>query len=603
MLNDPISSLPGIAKQRSYFFAKMGVVKNRDLLFFLPFKHLKTFDYFLEGEILIKIKIVQKLKLSSRFFKIFAVKNEQKICINCFNIKFFNIFQIGQEYLIYGTVYLKDGCFNIDSPSIMNAFGEVVPIYKCGSNFLIRKLVDPLIQSLDDHELIHKDYTLRKIFQNLHDGIDYKEALIALKYLEASFLVFLFKKAKNQCLLDVSLKAVLSSFPYALSDEQNMVCSKIECSLKSGIPLKYFVYGEVGAGKTIVSIVAALMVINAGYNVVFLAPTVTLAYQHYYELLKVIPEYESEILLLTSLSKKKKQLKEDIIKKKYRVIVGTHALMFLEEIPKLGLIIIDEIHKFGVLQKSKLLSKAELNNVLMLTATPIPRSLYMILNHLMSYDTLPSFKPKNTKTIWIKTANIESLISKLQNKKVYWVLPNIEESDKNQGIENRRNFLSDLGLITLMLHGKMKDAEKLSMIDAFKAMSSGVLVATTIIEIGINIPDADIIVIENAECFGLSQLHQLRGRVGRLGQESYCILLSEFETKKIRYMKQYASGFDISNKDLELRGGGKLTGFLQHGCDSFYFLDENDTDIFDDVVKNPKVFEGFNIFSECDIFC
>lgn len=603
MFNESIISLYGIGKQRNYFFNKLDIFTKRDLLFFLPFQYLKISEELKEGYIAIQVIVSKKSKFSNKFFRIIVLFNETEINLNFFNIKFFNIFYKNQTYYICGELYKKDDKYYMDTPNILNSPSRIIPMYKGVSSYLFSNIIMPLIDKLDNAEIIYKDYTVKKIFFNLHNGMDVNNSLYALKYLEASFLFDVFSKDNEDNSIRVLMSESLKNLPYELSSNQYNLCQKIEKKLKDKSSMKYFVYGEVGAGKTIVSILAMLMVVEAGYTVVLLVPTITLAHQHYEEIIKVVPNLSEQILLLTGLSKSKKKLKENIANDEYKIIVGTHALMYLTELPNVGLIIIDEIHKFGVLQRSKLVGHAKKKNVLMLTATPIPRSLSIMVSNLMEYDMLPSFKEKKIQTIWVNKSNMYDLLEKFRDKKVYWVMPNILENEKNEGIEVRVKEFSEVLKNVFMLHGKMKGKEKLDVIEKFKEEKIAILVATTIIEIGINIPDADIVVIENAENFGLSQLHQLRGRVGRMGQESYCILVSEHKTKKIDYMKKYDNGFEISQKDMELRGSGKITGYLQHGCTSFYFLKEDDGDILEEAIKDKKTFKAFNLFSNQDIGC
>ncbi|WP_342261995.1 DEAD/DEAH box helicase [Alphaproteobacteria bacterium endosymbiont of Tiliacea citrago] len=608
MLNEKIESLSGIGKQRSFFLNKLNLHNKRDVLFYLPNNYLSIQNEFKEGLVAIRCMLQKKIKINSKIYKIFfKILSDQDyiLCVNFFNIKFFNIFKNNQTYVLYGEIKKKDNQYQMDNPSIFNVSNEIIPIYKGLSSYFFNKLVFQIIEKLEDEEIIYNNLTLKKIFTNLHKGIEVSNSLLAIKYLEASFLNKTFNNSNNSKKNEskIFLSEVLATFKYKLSISQLNVCKKIEEKLNNEKPLKHFIYGEVGAGKTIVSIISMMMIIQAGYNAVLLAPTLSLANQHYEDIINLYPDLKNEILLLTSTIKKRKQKTEELKNGKYKIIIGTHALIFLDEIPNLGLIVIDEIHKFGVLQRGKLLEKATKKNILMLTATPIPRSLSMMLSKFMDYDTLESFRKKITQTIWIKEEDLYLIVEKLKIKKAYWVMPNIEENEKNKGIEARKTYLEEKIPNIYMLHGKMKDNEKIETINKFKEEKEGVLIATTIVEVGINIPDADLIIIENAENFGLSQLHQLRGRVGRSGQESCCILISKFKTKKIKYMQMYDNGHDISQKDLEIRGSGKITGYIQHGCNSFYFLTEEDIEILNKAIKEDKKFKAFEIFATVDINC
>lgn len=604
MFNENLMSLPKIGKQRLLYFNRLGIHTKRDLLFLLPNKYMVISTELREGELAIKVKIKKKLMFSKKFFRIIGLFGDIEINLNFYNVRFFNIFYINQFYYIYGKLYCRDNQYYIDSPSLLNNPGAIVPMYKGVPSYLFSNIIFSLIDTLDDSEIICEGYTLKKIFLNLHTGVDVKNSMKALKYLEASFLLYLFDKDYEDHSVNVSLASSITDVSYNLSASQLELCEKIEQKLKEKKALKYFVYGEVGSGKTIISITSMLMVVKAGYTVVLLAPTITLAYQHYLEILKTMPAMRDQIVLFTSACKKQKQVKKNIENNVYRIIIGTHSLLFLERIPNLALVIIDEIHKFGVLQRSNLVNHAIRKNILMLTATPIPRSLSMMISRIMEYYELPSFKDKKIQTIWVKEDKLDAVLQKFSQKKLYWILPNIEPTESRFGLERRfQKLSSEFSGKVYMLHGKMKDSEKIENIEKFKNSKTAVLVATTIVEIGINVPDADVIVIENADSFGLSQLHQLRGRVGRMGQQSFCILSSKTKSKKIQYMRDYSSGFDISQKDLELRGGGKITGVMQHGVGSFYFLTEDDDDIFELALQDKKRFKAFEIFASRDISC
>lgn len=590
-LINKIETIPKIGPKRKYIFNKLGIITIKDLLLYFPEKYLNISNKLKEGEILFKAKVIRKVKCTSKLYKVYVFFSENIIELRLYNIKLYNIFFIDKFYYIYGDLY--DNV--IKSPKIFNNNQKNFVVYKNLPSYFISNIINEILENLEDITKIYKDKTLKKILKNIHNGIDLKESFYALKYLEAHFFIDLFKKKEKIEPIHIDVQEILSKFPYELSQSQKSIVLNIAKKLSSDEVMNYFIYGEVGSGKTLICILSALMIINAGYIAVLVVPTVSLAYQHYEEIIKVLNK--EEVILYTSLTKSKEKTKQFIINHRYKFIISTHAIFYMSDIPNIGLVIIDEMHKFGVLQRANILNRALRKNLLMLTATPIPRSLGILLSKLMDYGKLPSYKERQIETFWLHNNKLNSIIDKIKDKKVYWVLPYIEDTKEIIGAKTRFEFLKKHLNNVILLHGKMKDDEKLIAIENFKNLENAVLVATIIIEIGINVPDANLIIIESAERFGLSQLHQLRGRVGRKGQKAYCILISEYQTKKIKYMKKYDNGFDISEKDLELRKVGMFTGIIQHGCDAFQFLTENDQLIIDEAQKNPKNFQEFILFN------
>ncbi len=349
--------------------------------------------------------------------------------------------------------------------------------------------------------------------------------------------------------------------------------------------------GDVGSGKTIVSMIAAVNCINAGYQTSFMVPTEILAKQHFSFSKKYLPK-NIKIEMLTGKTKyaDRKKILEDLKLGKIDFLIGTHALFQKKvEYNKLGLIIIDEQHKFGVRQRKELSEKGGNNcDVLVMSATPIPRTMMMTVYGDMDL-TLIKEKPKNRKKI-VTYSKLEDKISEIirfvkkeisYKNQIFWVCPLIEESKKveQQSVVNKFEYLEKyfknrIGLI----HGSLDKDERNKILNNFLDRKLDILVSTTVIEVGIDFPNANVIVIENADKYGLSQLHQLRGRVGRGSKESYCILmfkssLSENAKKRINILKSSDDGFVISEEDMKLRGYGDLLGFKQSGIKNFRLAD------------------------------
>lgn len=410
------------------------------------------------------------------------------------------------------------------------------------------------------------------------------------------------------------LKSIIPNFEF--TNAQRRVINELFKDMLSPKPMSRLLIGDVGSGKTIVAISCALLAIENGYQVAFMAPTEILVEQHYYNILQYTKNlFDSErgkkvnvcTLLGRTRPKRKNEILDKIASGEIDIVIGTHTL--IEEKVKfknLSLIIIDEQHRFGVLQRKKLYQKSILPDMLLMTATPIPRSLAMTLYgelDISIIDELPyGRKPIKTFFYEIGKYDYKLVLERLaNNEKVYIVYPIIEESKLElKTLVDEFHKLSSSVFKNYkcgLLHGKMKSQQKEEAIRKFKEGDYQVLFCTTIIEVGIDIPDATVIVINHAERFGLSQLHQLRGRVGRSEKQSYCILLGELSTedskKRIEAILSTNDGFKISNEDLLIRGPGKIFGTLQHG--------KSEID-FSEILNYPELLSTARRYAEQIIF-
>ena len=426
-------------------------------------------------------------------------------------------------------------------------------------NFLNRLIFDEIISTFLINSKVRK--AIKKI-KKINKNFDNKE----------------FEKIKNR-------------IDFELTTDQLNAIDQINKDLKSNQKMFRLLQGDVGSGKTIVSLVTSINVIKSGFQVCLMAPTEILAKQHY-NLANNLFDKDINIKLLTSKTeyKDRKRILKDLSNNQINMIIGTHSL-FQEKIKynKLGLIIIDEQHKFGVKQRKRLSDKGGKNcDVLVMSATPIPRTMIMTVFGDMDTSIIKN-KPKNRKEIKTyskletKTHEVIEFVKKQINQKnqVFWVCPLIEESkkvDHQSSVKRYENlkkiFKNKVGL----LHGALDKDEKNNILHKFLNKKIDILVSTTVIEVGIDFPNANIIIIENANKFGLSQLHQLRGRVGRGYKQSYCILmfksnLSKNAKKRINILKETNDGFKISEEDMKLRGYGDLLGFKQSGLQSFRLAD------------------------------
>ena len=406
-------------------------------------------------------------------------------------------------------------------------------------------------------------------------------------------------KKKNKVINLNKQNSIINKLDFSLTDDQQKSLNEINKDLSSANKMFRLLQGDVGSGKTIVSLLAAINSINSGFQVAFMAPTEILARQHFNLAKKLFPK-NINIALISGKSeyKVKKEILQRLENNKIDIIFGTHAIFQKKVIfKKLGLIIIDEQHKFGVNQRKKLSDKGGSNcDVLLMTATPIPRTLTMTIYGDMDISIIRE-KPKNRKPIKtyskleVKIEDVLKFIKKEINlgNQIFWVCPLIEESkklDHSSAVKKYEYLESKFPNQVCLLHGKTDVDEKNEILNNFLNNKFKILVSTTIIEVGIDFPNANTIIIENANKFGLSQLHQLRGRVGRGDKDSTCILmfksnLSENAKKRIKILKDTNDGFLISEEDMKLRGFGDILGFKQSGVKNFKLADPiQNSDLF-----------------------
>lgn len=383
------------------------------------------------------------------------------------------------------------------------------------------------------------------------------------------------------------IETFIRSLPYSLTNDQYNAIIDIKNDIEKDYPMNRLIQGDVGCGKSIVAYISALMQIKCGYQACIMVPTELLANQQYNALKKLFSSYGLTIELLTSSVKKKD--KDDILYRlqnnRVNIIVGTHAL--IEErvqFYKLGIAIIDEQHRFGVIQRSKLISKFKNVDCLYLTATPIPRTLGLTSFGDLDITSIYTM-PKNREPVITKYCSYEKIDKlcniiyehALKNEQIYIVAPLVEENDEIDAIDiNKAYEMFSQKLPTLsigLVHGKMKPNEKNLIMNDFKNKKYNILLATTVIEVGVDVKDATIMVVLDAQRYGLAQLHQLRGRVGRGNLKSCCYLMSDFKNERISILESISNGFDISVEDFKLRGPGDYLGNTQSGYNQLTYAD------------------------------
>ena len=620
-----ISTLKGVGPKATEKLNRCGIFNILDILLYFP----RDYD-FIEGNVEFEtIDGEEKLILlceAKTFKRDVRTKNgkllttidfqygKHKVTAKWFNQPYVkNNFQKGSQYNLMGKFKRVGNMLEIVGPVVACGeaiSNEIVPKYPLKgdiSNKLFEKLINTILAQmnikenlpqdiLDKYKLVSLDSAIRSIhFPENKDMLE--KAKTRLKFqelftysLKLLLLKYQLKKNSNGIKFEWvdELKVFKESLPFPLTNAQTKVVRDILRDQKSQCPMNRLIQGDVGSGKTIVALIAIFNVIKNNYQSVLMAPTEILATQHYEEAKKVYSQFNIEIELLTGGTsiKEKKRIKERIRGNEPILVIGTHAL-FQEDVEfgRLGLIITDEQHRFGVEQRSRLMNKGNKADCIVMTATPIPRTLalylYSDLDVSVIYELPPGRKKIDTRYYEDSKRDMAYELAYDEIKKgrqVYIVCPLIEEDEKEQlnSVETLYEKLTSTifkNLRVEILHGKMKGNEKDDIIKRFKNHESDVLISTTVIEVGVNVPNASVMIVENAERFGLAQLHQLRGRVGRGQYESYCVLIAKAKSnitkKRMMIMTESSNGFLISEQDLKLRGAGEMFGRKQSGDAGF----------------------------------
>lgn len=620
-----IQYVKGIGPKRAYKLNKLGIFTLKDLLYYFPRQYedrnnLKKIAQ-LQNEDKATIKAVilgitnSNPKKGMTLTKV-DIKDETGYAkLVFFNQPYIsNAFKSGDTILVFGKVKKEFKNIELSSCEIEHLSNapkntcKIMPIYPLTFGVTNKEIMSIIKSVLSNKELVIKEYLPKTIIdkyklcsidyaiKNIHAPSSKENFKIALyRIIFEEFLIlqlglFMFKNGVTEVEgikfeENDKLKDIIDSLPFKLTKAQNRALNEIIEDMQSSKVMNRLVQGDVGSGKTVVALLALANCVLNGYQGALMAPTEILAEQHYISLTETLKEFGMNVeLLVGSLTKKQKEkVLERVKNKEIDILIGTHALIEDKvEFNNLGIVITDEQHRFGVRQRGKLSDKGNNPDVLVMTATPIPRTLALILYGDLDISIIDELPPgrQPIDTIAVSKDKRDRAYNNLvraeveKGRQVYIVCPLVEESESIEAKaavelveELKQEYFSDLKVG--LLHGKMKASEKDNIMKSFKNKELDILVSTTVIEVGVNVPNATLMIIENAERFGLAQLHQLRGRVGRGKHKSYCILIyaskSEVCRQRMSIMEETNDGFKISEKDLEIRGPGEFFGTRQHG--------------------------------------
>ena len=632
---NPVSKVKGIGPKIKKLFNEKKIDTNIDLIFNFPYG-------LIDRTHCPKLNNLEIGKISTIFVKVrkhnFPRIRRLPNTVQCFdetgeiNIVFFNsrenyikeILPINSEVIISGKVNFYKNKYQITNPDYVTSINneekvtKIMPTYaslKGISNKTINKIYENIIKEIPDVPEWHRDHIIKN-----NKWFSFKDSLIqlhnpkkiedldknSLTYERISFdeifsnlLIFAQIKKKIATIYkkpklfssDQKLK-LINNLSFTLTKDQETIIKEIDDSLKSDKKMIRLLQGDVGSGKTIISIITGLNVVAAGYQVALMCPTEILATQHLNLIRSLTKGQDINVEILSSGINKKRQIeiKKELVEGKINFLIGTHSL-FQETVSfsNLGLIIIDEQHKFGVRQRINLSDKGGVNcDVLLMSATPIPRTLILSTYGDMDISTLKEkpFKKTTIVTNIIPEKKIPDLINLIKKKiesdqQIYWICPLIEESTKvnlTPVLERFKYITKFFPENVAVMHGNLKNDEKNIVMKNFLEKKFSILISTTVVEVGVDNPNANTIIIENSERFGLAQLHQLRGRVGRGIENGECILvysksISENGKKRLKILKESNDGFYISEQDLKLRGFGDIIGYKQSGQKDFIVAD------------------------------